>query len=87
MFCHGPKKSSCTDLQQLGLVVLSAVLVDALAQEGVEPLQLLHTVALTLRHHRIQQSLKGSPNPKRVRNQLRFAYKHLLEDTVALSRC
>lgn len=50
----GHKKSLCTDLQQPGLVVLSAVLVDALAQERVEPLQLLHTVALTLHHHQIQ---------------------------------
>lgn len=48
------KEAIGTDLQQLGLVVLSAVLVDALAQEGVEPLQLLHAVALALLHHRIQ---------------------------------
>lgn len=48
------QKRFSTDLQQLALVVLSAVLVDALAQEGVEPLQLLHGVALALLHHRIQ---------------------------------
>lgn len=51
-FC--PKRSVCTDLQQPGLVVVSAVLVDALAQERIEPLQLLHAVAFTLLHHQIQ---------------------------------
>lgn len=44
-------------LQQLALVVLSAVLVDALAQESVEPLQLLQAVAGALLHHQVQEVL------------------------------
>lgn len=46
-------------LQQLTLVVLSAVLVDTLAQEGVEPLQLLQAVAGALLHHQVQEVLRG----------------------------
>lgn len=45
-------------LEQLALVVLSAVLVDTLAQESVEPLQLLQAVAGTLLHHQIQEVLR-----------------------------
>lgn len=46
-------------LQQLALVVLSAALVDALAQESVEPLQLLQAVAGALLHHQVQEVLGG----------------------------
>lgn len=46
-------------LQQLALVVLSAALVDALAQERVEPLQLLQAVAGALLHHQVQEVLGG----------------------------
>lgn len=46
-------------LEQLALVVLSAVLVDTLAQESVEPLQLLQAVAGALLHHQVQEVLGG----------------------------
>lgn len=46
-------------LEQSALVVLSAVLVDALTQESVEPLQLLQAVAGALLHHQVQEVLRG----------------------------
>lgn len=46
-------------LQQLALVVLSPVLVDTLAQDSVEPLQLLQAVAGALLHHQVQEILRG----------------------------
>lgn len=49
-------------LKQLALVVLSAVLVDTLAQESVEPLQLLQAVAGALLHHQVQEVLRGNIN-------------------------
>lgn len=46
-------------LEQSALVVLSAVLVDALTQESVEPLQLFQAVAGALLHHQVQKVLRG----------------------------
>lgn len=64
-------------LEQLALVVLSAVLVDALAQESVEPLQLLQAVAGALLHHQVQEVLRGVvKNPTVTLSHLHSAVKH-----------
>lgn len=58
-YSHPTATGAVSHLEQLALVVLPAVLVDALAQESVEPLQLLQAVAGALLHHQVQEVLGG----------------------------
>lgn len=52
------KVGAATRLDQAGLVVIPAVLVNTLAEHGVKSFQLIHTVAFTLLYNQIKQGLQ-----------------------------
>lgn len=65
---HLERLNKYTNLYECGFVVVSSVSIDALAEQSIQFLQLVHLIAISLGHYSLHQLLEKEENAKRKRN-------------------